>query len=208
MFCFLINVHNEPSETILKIVSDIKKTYIEYDIVIIYDGVKKIGIENVIEIEGDRLKYPYNDGRWTQRYLSEFINKSNAQYLIKLDPDCDVMNEYILPKEYKGVFGYLNLLGMGPRNYMLQGGRYGIHRDSVKKVIESELLLSDFKKYNNIQDLMMTDVLHKLNVEYSICKDLMDSILHKKRGSEECRLYTLKPSKYSLNRIRDVKETS
>lgn len=206
-FCFIINIYKEDVEQIKHLIKQIKTFYPICDIILIYDGVDKITIDGCIEISGDRLKYPYQDGRWTQRYLKEYLSRSDAEYLIKLDPDCSVIKEYIIPMDYIGVFGYVNLIGLGKWNYILQGGRYGIDRGSVKLIVESEKLLSNFEKYKNIQDLMMTDVLHQLNIKSTICKDFMDAFLHKKRGSEECRLYKLQPSKF-LSNIKDVKETS
>lgn len=207
MFCFLINIYKEDVEQIKNLVKQIKSFYPNNDIVLVYDGVDKICIDGCVEIMGERLKYPYHDGRWTQRYLKEYLNTSKSEYLIKLDPDCSVVKQYTIPKNYIGVFGYVNLIGLGEWNYILQGGRYGIDRTSVESIVASNKLFSNFEKYKNIQDLMMTDVLHQLNIKSTICKDFMDSFLHKKRGSEECRLYKLQPSKFSLT-FKDVKETS
>lgn len=206
-FCFIINVYKEDSEKIKNIVNCIKSKYTVYDIILICDGVDTFDNIECEQLKFEREKYPYNDGRWTHRYLKTFLEKSNKNYLIKLDPDCDVVKKFNIINDVEGVFGYINLMGIGKWKFVLQGGRYGIDRKSVEKIVNSELLLSDFSKYKNIQDLMMTDVLHQLNIPYKIDTVFMDSFLHKKRGSEECKIHSLKPSKYSKN-IKDVTEIS
>lgn len=205
--CFIINVYKESRDQIQSLVSDLKKFYETKNIILVYDGIDPHAIDSCNEIKYERLKYPYNRGRWTQRYLEFFLNKSDSNYLIKLDPDCSISKKYEFPKKYTGIFGYINLVVMGKWDYILQGGRYGIDRDSVKKIVDSKFLLNNLKDYNNVQDLIMTEALHRLNIKGTICKDFMDSFLHKKRGSEECRLYKLQPSKLSKN-VMDAKETS
>lgn len=81
---FVINIYQEPAETVSALQASLTQFYPDVPIVIVPDG------------RHGRLKTPEHAGRWISRYL-DWGMASNPDWLVKIDPDAVVKRRIIVP---------------------------------------------------------------------------------------------------------------
>jgi hypothetical protein len=196
MFCFIINTIGELHQ---KLIDDIAAFYPGSDIIVIGDGVRVFYDNCRVLNFPQRLKFPDSGGQWTQRYFNIYLQYSAAPYMIKLDPDCSVVDTYKPATEAFGAFGHFHYISIGSRKYAFGGGRFGIDRASASIIAKSEFLMDAVYKgnptFNNLQDIMLTDVMHRLNIRVYQAPNFLNAIKHKDRGAETL---ALKPGKMNI----------
>jgi hypothetical protein len=104
---------------------------------------------NLTLIEGDRLKHKSSGGcEFTQRNLEEVITRSQAETIVKLDPDSYVWRSCGIPSD--DWFGHVHsthIPFLGSRFDFIAGGAMGFSRGAIERIIESGILLD--RKYDH-----------------------------------------------------------
>ena len=141
-----------------RLLLQLRKFYPNSEIVIICDGEANLySINNIrdyhdrmfpdsppfVLIKGDRLK---NVGpEFTQRNFKCVLNNTTSDLVIKLDPDSYMWRSFSYIPEGDWI-GYVKLLAipyLSRRFDFISGGCFGMKRNVIKEIYNSELLLSD-----------------------------------------------------------------
>jgi hypothetical protein len=100
-------------------------------------------------IEGERLKHKPSGGcEFTQRNLEEVVARSQAETIVKLDPDSYIWRSCEIPSD--DWFGHVHsthIPFLGSRFDFIAGGAMGFSRGAIERMVESRFLLD--KKYDH-----------------------------------------------------------
>lgn len=140
--CFLFHVCNDEPLAI-RLIREIRSLYPSNPILAIADGHTndqpfrdEVASQRVELVEGEWLKAPETGGAWVERMLREFLTRSEAEVLIKLDPDSR------LHRRFKSMprgdwFGSINHSYFRP---LVRGGCLGLSRRACELILASEIL--------------------------------------------------------------------
>lgn len=90
-------------------------------------------------ILGDRLK-DIGGGFWTARFLYRFAHSGRSQWLIKIDPDTEIVRPLSVLPPITGLFGYDYVFAQGLLGKSIHGGFQGFSRDAAETILRSNLL--------------------------------------------------------------------
>jgi hypothetical protein len=142
--CFLFHVYRD--ELLAeRLMTQLRGIYPSADIICISDGRPVSGFfqictqQRVTYLAGDRLKRMATGAAWVERMITAFLTRSNAETLIKLDPDSQMHRAFkTIPAA--DWFGQINLKGFyRPR---VRGGCMGFSRLLLEKILMSNLLVN------------------------------------------------------------------
>jgi len=168
---FVINVFDETPDQVEYLIQSIKKFYVGSPIFVLYDGVKQHCHSGVTEIASNQLKLPGKFGSWTHRYLETYLEKTNLPYLIKLDPDTNVLGKIKnLPNSEKAT-----IFCRMTTDYVPHGGSIGYTRPIVQEIIKNKWLLDENKliyhKNSQWQDHMMKQLIIQERIHVQVRRD-------------------------------------
>lgn len=131
---FVLHVYHDQALA-ERLVKQIRIFYPEAPLLIIGDGVevsRELGQQGTV-FNGLRLKHKPS-GAWTARYLRKGLDETNADVIVKIDPDTCLWRQFTLPDA--DWFGT-------PSNSrkFLRGGAVGISRAAAERVLHSGLLM-------------------------------------------------------------------
>lgn len=138
---FFIGVYQDQSEARENILI-LKALYPESPILSIADGVENSSYQTfcsdlkVIYQQGLRLKLMNKGGLWTERFLKLYLEQTNSDYLIKIDPDTGIHRSLRYLPECD-LFG--SVINDQDRSH-IQGGAIGFSRSAARKIVNSGLL--------------------------------------------------------------------
>lgn len=152
-FVIFLSLYKEDTRLIKECISSIKKFYPNVKIFCITDGIDRDDVKDLFHfyIKGERIKLMRYGGLWTLRFLNYFYNNYQEQYLLKIDADTLFVNSFKKEFPSEGLFG--NIENVKSKNDLcwkyLQGGCIGFERQSIKEIINSNLLLDN--KYKKLE---------------------------------------------------------
>lgn len=124
-------------------IAELRKFYPGSPIISIADGVADDDYAEVCRANGvlyqvgERVKIPAFGGQWTERWFKKFLQDTDSQLIIKIDPDTGVFKTLTeFPKAE--VFGQHHIHING--DFHISGGAIGFTRAAVEKIINSGLL--------------------------------------------------------------------
>ena len=177
--CFVLNVYKEDINLVQRVVTDLQRFNIDSDILVLYDGTISYNIPNVQNIVyTDRLKH-FRDMRWTHRYINEYLERSAALYLIKIDPDTCVLNTIKNLPISECIFAHCAQSIICKKGIwkIPHGGALGYTRGLAKKLIDKSMLLNNADFSNPscgiFQDLMLRNIIHKYDIPLVDRKDFV-----------------------------------
>ncbi len=132
---FVVNVYQHDQALALRLTEQIRSFYPAAPLLIVGDGVT-IGRELAQQgtpVEMLRVKH-LPSGLWTARYLALALGQTNADVIIKMDPDTCLWRELEIPDA--DWFGTPSRDGQ-----FLRGGAVGMKRGVIQSVLQSRLLL-------------------------------------------------------------------
>lgn len=150
-FCF--TVYKEFSLA-TRLINQIRSYYPESDVICIMDGTCNIEFihlceqEQVVCIEGKRLYVRHLGGAWVERLLKTYLERSNADYMIKLDPDSYLRRKFsgFPDTDLGGSLSKLNHLSFT----LIQGGCRFQTRETCDKILASNLLKDSQYREKNL----------------------------------------------------------
>lgn len=136
---FVMHVFDERADEVAINVAALKTFYPGAYIFLIYDGVSCQGHSDVIECEFDRVKIPGKFGTFTHRYLKLCLDKTDCDYIIKIDPDTRIWNtvSYLPDPTLQTIFCRMTY------NYIPHGGALGYTRPMAKLLVDSGWLINE-----------------------------------------------------------------
>lgn len=169
----ILTVYNESLNEVVGQVSNVKELYPQSTIVLCYDGVAEHPIDGVVHVRfSERLKTRSSTGVWMHKWLSAFLDNSDSDYMLKLDPDT------ILVKPIKNwpvgevVFGTVRIIRWSPKYEILRihGGGCGYSRSMVKRIVDNEWLLSpefvNNPRFQDQEDVMLAHLIKTYSLNY------------------------------------------
>jgi len=172
MICFIINYFDENPDQIGGLINRLKLVYgADCQILMIGDGgaTSCAFMGHNGDAMFDHLKTPNNGGAWTHRYLDYFLKNSTEKYLIKIDPDTEVLSmAKNLPVE-DCVFCRVRDVTLGNVLFRIPaGGALGFTRGIAERIVNEGYFLKDYYRSNvrfdNFNDLMLMDIASRYNV--------------------------------------------
>ena len=165
MITFIINYHGEPVSAVEVRVAKLKEFYgADVRVFILGDGVAYQGPSESMAFPC--MKLPENGGAWTHRYLKFFLEHSSAPYLIKIDPDTQVLAQANDLPDTDCVFCRVREVLHGRILFRFPaGGALGFTRGMAETLVAGEYFLQDRYKsdvrYGNYNDLMLRDIVQR-----------------------------------------------
>ncbi len=148
----VLTVYNEPLEMVSSQVATLKRVYPNADIILCYDAVDPLPIDGVVHVKfAQRLKTRASAGRWAHEWMKAFLEHSDGEYMLKLDPDTGIIKPIEFWPQGEVIFGtVLDFdIGGGSRIFLIHGGGVGYSRSMVQRFVDNEWLLSN-RFVNNI----------------------------------------------------------
>jgi hypothetical protein len=151
--CFVINAFDETTRQIQTLVDKLAEIYPTSDRIVIQDGTmeKPRSLKRCLYHEDAHLKAKEHGGAWTHRYLLFCLQNSDAEYIIKLDPDSKTGVEVMIPE----TTGFQVLAAVrtstlpNGRNYrMPHGGALCFSRTAAQLLTQRQIFL-DSRLVNN-----------------------------------------------------------
>jgi hypothetical protein len=169
-----MTVYDEPLEMVARQVDKIRILYPNSTVVLFYDGVSTHPIPNVIHVNhGQHLKTRYDAGKWMHLWLSAFLENSSDPYMLKIDPDTELIQPIANLPVGEAVFGSVRIFYVGRTRYFrIHGGGCGYSRSMVEKLVTNRWFLST-EFINNLRFLDQEDVMlaHVIERERLNCID-------------------------------------
>lgn len=199
-FNFLINVHNNVGKTI-HLCREINWFFPETHCNIIFDGYEqqaaydqfnftfRDNIDLFVTHIGERLKPIQNGTKWITRYLKIF-DKQEAEYLIKLDPDCEITRNFLEPLPEADYFGTIIQDDSMSCEY-IQSGVKGISRKLVKYLIQAYANPQDYVISNKQRPHLISEDFTMMYTIKQLQKTGYEIII--KPWNEICSFYKQKP---------------
>lgn len=175
MITIVMTVYDEPLEMVARQVGRIRSLYPASTVVLFYDGVPTLPIDNVIHVNhGQHLKTRFDAGKWMHLWLSSFLENSSDPYMLKIDPDTELIQPITnLPTE-ASVFGSVRIFYVGWNRYFrIHGGGCGYSRSMVERLVTNKWFLSP-EFVNNLRFLDQEDVM----LAYVIEREHLNCIDH------------------------------
>lgn len=174
MITIVMTVYDEPLEMVTRQVEQIRLLYPNATTVLFYDGVPSLPIPDVIHVNhGRHLKTRYDAGKWMHLWLSSFLENSGDPYMLKIDPDTELLRPIAnLPSE-SSVFGTTRRFSIGRNRYFrIHGGGCGYSRSMVERLVTNKWFESS-EFVNNLRFLDQEDVMlaHVIEREHLTCID-------------------------------------
>lgn len=157
--CFVINAFNEVHQ-LEWCLYHLRMNYATSDVIIITDGddhphydiLAEADNYNATLIRGPRRKLIQYGGEWLHRWHSSFLEVSKAAYLIKIDPDTQIINRFgEMPRS--DAFGHYRRVDLAvageTRKSYIHGGCKGRRREVVEKIVRDQLFLRDGYRSNS-----------------------------------------------------------
>lgn len=171
---FLINLYQ--AEDIEDCLTALRQAYPTHPCVLITDGdgwdYSAIARRyNCQLIEGERLK-AIGGGFWTERFLDWFAVFGKTQWLIKIDPDTEIVRPLTVFPPKNGLFGYEYRRANHLSGRSVHGGFQGFSRDAIEKILESNLL--KHPRYQNQHRFWYTSRQQKLSFQDGILSDIIE----------------------------------
>ena len=164
---FIVHVFCEKKDDVEITISKIKNFYPNSPVFIIYDGVQRHFHLGTIEKEMCRVKIPGNFGEFTHRYLNVFLDETNCDYVIKIDPDTKVWKKILNLPDPTLPITFCRMSSDG----IPHGGAIGYTRPMAKLLVNSGCFIDSqlLKIHQNHaqQDSMYKEIigLKKLHVQ-------------------------------------------
>jgi len=160
MITFVMTVYDEPLEMVARQVERIRLLYPNATTVLFYDGVPSLPISDVIHVNhGKHLKTRYDAGKWMHLWLSAFLENSDNSYMLKIDPDTELLRPIVNLPTASTVFGSYRIFHVGKTRYFrIHGGGCGYSRSMVERIVTNRWFTSD-TFVNNLQFLDQEDVM-------------------------------------------------
>jgi hypothetical protein len=147
------------------LITKVNDVYPGSDVFLIEDGVEQKTFTGCRQFkETDHLKVPMCGGAWTHRYLQKYLKLSEADYLIKLDPDTKVLNPVQDLPEKMAIFAAVSerKAPNGTVHRVPHGGALGFTRNVAEWLVSSNAFLDQrFMsniRYRSQQDIMLRDL--------------------------------------------------
>jgi hypothetical protein len=162
-----MTVYDESLEMVTRQVDRIRELYPNSTVILFYDGVPSMPIPNVIHVNhGRHLKTKTDAGKWMHLWLSSFLENSSDPYMLKIDPDTQLLRPISnLPTE-SSVFGSIRIFHVGRTRYFrIHGGGVGYSRSMVERIVsnkwfESPEFISNFR-FLDQEDVMLAHVIER-----------------------------------------------
>lgn len=160
MITIIMTVYDEPLEMVARQVDKIRILYPNSTVVLFYDGVPTMPISNVIHVNhGQHLKTRFDAGKWMHLWLSAFLENSDDPYMLKIDPDTNLIRPIVNLPDESSVFGSIRIFHVGRTRYFrIHGGGCGYSRSMVEKIVSNKWFLSS-EFVNNLRFLDQEDVM-------------------------------------------------
>lgn len=168
---FALHVFDEPISEVEVNIHALKEFYKNSVVLVIYDGVPRQNHIGVIEVEVDRLKLPGKFGAFTHRYLSMFLNDTDCDYVIKIDPDTRIhrtVSDLPNPKN-STIFCRM------ATDEVPHGGAIGYTRPMADLLVRNEWFLDGKMlirhRLHPFQDHMMRDIISQKGLHVQVRRD-------------------------------------
>lgn len=160
MITIVMTVYDEPLKMVAGQVDRIRTLYPNSTIVLFYDGIPTMPISDVIHVNhGQHLKTRYDAGKWMHLWLSAFLENSDDPYMLKIDPDTELIRPISILPTTPSVFGSYRIFHIGKTRYFrIHGGGCGYSRQMVERIVVNKWFLSD-TFVNNLRFLDQEDVM-------------------------------------------------
>lgn len=217
-FCFLFHVYaNEEIVSAKTLVQDLRKFYPDSQIICIFDGYKNFEVKQYLElnsvtvVEGKNLKPQKNGAAYIIRFLEKFLELSNSEILIKVDPDTLVLRQF---KEFPDLD--VDIAGTLLQNEGIQfvsGGCIWIKKKTVSTILNSRILLDSRYKLLPIfsykiptsdelslaEDRVLSQVASVLNLKQDNWIEVLCNVLPIEKVSDEWAIFH--PLKYTIDTL-------
>ena len=167
----ILTVYDEPFEMVRDQVQKIMEFYPNSMIILCYDGVPDYPLDGVVHHRfTTQLKTRETAGIWMDSWLRAFLAYSDADYMLKLDPDTAVLKRIEHWPEGEVVFGTTRSIQWTPELeiFRIHGGGCGYSRPMVQRIVDSEWLhSSEFVKnprFQDQEDVMLAHLIRKHNL--------------------------------------------
>jgi hypothetical protein len=136
---------------------------------------------NLIILQGERLKHAGKGMEFTQRNLSWVLGYSQAEIIVKLDPDTYINRPCRFPNvDWFGDVKQTGFPFLGLNFEFIAGGCMGFRRHIIEMLIESEYLISEqlnkaegfydrYVQYKKFGDPNCTDLIHREDYAFGWC---------------------------------------
>lgn len=168
MICFALHAFDEPEEQVARTASRLAEVYPGAEVFLVEDGGNTYDhVQCSQRFRGDHLKTKESGGAWTHRYLGLYLLNSVAPYLVKVDPDTEVLKEATDFPQGEAVFSavFAHDLGFGKTWRMPHGGALGFTRAMALRLHSSKALLhprfKDSPRYYDFNDIMLGQVIRE-----------------------------------------------
>jgi hypothetical protein len=180
---FFIGVYDD-QERAKKRIAELKVQYPMQKVLSISDGKHDASYRDfcsnngVTYFEGKHLKGKHT-GQWTQRRLKFFLDNSDAEYVVKIDPDTRVQKTMWFPEV--DVSAPVHLATLPTIGF--SGCCLCISRTLAQRLVSSDVLMQ--QKYQTqdypLEDMILTEIFSQWKVEVH---DLPDVISNMKTGQD------------------------
>lgn len=146
-FAFFLTVFSE-SELAKKLIRTVRNHYPDVDFICcdelgVDPGFNSFCLDlNIFYFAGAQIKELSNGGEWCIRMIQSFLSYSDAEYMIRMEPDTRFLRPF---RYFPSVDFFGNVRGQGERQY-IQGGCFGLSRRACQQLIDSGILSSSLYK--------------------------------------------------------------
>lgn len=148
--CFVFNIYQDEDRAKI-LVQQLKSTLSDSQILSLFEGTPSGDIASYLTSkqigfnQGERLKPQINGGAWLERIFKTYLESSEAEYLIKIEPDTTIFRTFtsIPNTEIAGT-----LIQIPDGRELVHGGCVLFKREVVQKIVRLRLLENPKYKFD------------------------------------------------------------